>query len=55
MKTKPIEVIKTKTTSVTCSGRDVLYDHPKVYLEIDSSQGRIDCPYCGRTFKLESK
>jgi uncharacterized Zn-finger protein len=51
---EPVEIEETKSTSVTCSGRDVPYDHPRVFLEIDPDLGKIDCPYCGKRFKLES-
>jgi uncharacterized Zn-finger protein len=50
---KPVQIEKTKSTSVSCSGRDVPYDHPRVFLEINSLIGKIDCPYCGKCFELE--
>ncbi len=40
-------------TSVSCQGKEYPYDHPKVYLEIDPEIKKIDCPYCGKTFKLQ--
>jgi uncharacterized Zn-finger protein len=50
MKSSDIE--KTKSSSVVCMGREYPYDHPKVYLEIDESEGEILCPYCSRKFVL---
>lgn len=46
------EIINTYTTSVSCCGREAPFDHPKVYLEIDSLQGNITCSYCGKKFIL---
>ena len=47
-----LEVKKAKSKSVSCKGKEAPYDHPHVYLEIDSSIGYIDCPYCGKKFEL---
>lgn len=47
---KAVEKIKTYSTSVSCSGKDVPYDHPKVYLKIDSVKGEVECPYCSKRF-----
>ncbi len=47
-----IEIEKTNSTSVSCVGKESPYDHPKVYLEINPEVGRVECPYCGKTFTL---
>ena len=48
-----VEIIHTKTNSVSCAGKEVPFDHPKVYLEIDTDKGSIVCPYCSKKFVLE--
>lgn len=47
-----IEIEKTNSTSVSCKGKEAPYDHPKVYLEINKKIGKIECPYCSKTFEL---
>ncbi|MDR0296464.1 MAG: zinc-finger domain-containing protein [Rickettsia sp.] len=47
-----VEIIETISTSVSCSGKESPYDHPRVYLEIDSTKGSIMCPYCSKKFVL---
>ncbi len=42
------EEIFVDAQSVACDGGGVL-GHPHVWLAIPAT-GRIDCPYCGRTF-----
>jgi uncharacterized Zn-finger protein len=49
---KFIEIEKTNSTSVSCKGKEAPYDHPKVYLEINKEIGKIECPYCAKTFEL---
>jgi uncharacterized Zn-finger protein len=49
---QPIETEKVSSNSVSCKGKEAPYDHPKVYLEIDSEIGSIDCPYCSKRFTL---
>ena len=44
------EIAHSNSTSVFCNGKDVPYDHPKIFLEIDQSRGTIDCPYCSKHF-----
>ena len=46
------EIEKTDTKSVSCKGKEAPYDHPHIYLEINSEIGHIDCPYCGKKFEL---
>jgi uncharacterized Zn-finger protein len=48
-----VEIEKTKSTSVSCNGKEAPFDHPKIYLKIDIKLGKIDCPYCGKIFELE--
>jgi uncharacterized Zn-finger protein len=47
------EVEKTNTKSVVCSGRQVPYDHPTVYLEINITTNSVACPYCSKKFELD--
>ncbi|PCJ24942.1 MAG: hypothetical protein COA94_06865 [Rickettsiales bacterium] len=49
---EPVEIKQTKSKSVSCAGREVPLDHPKIYLEIDPKIAKIDCPYCGKRFEL---
>lgn len=48
----PHEIERTKSASVVCMGKDSIYDHPKVYLEINTKIGKIRCPYCNKEFQL---
>lgn len=48
-----VEVEKVKSQSVSCKGKEAPYDHPHLYLKIDSSIGSIDCPYCGKKFTIQ--
>jgi len=49
------DVIESFTASVSCFGKEIPFDHPKVYLEIDPQEGFIICPYCSKKFELEEK
>lgn len=49
-----MEIIETISTSVSCLGKEPPFDHPRIYLEIDSTKGSIVCPYCSKTFVLVS-
>lgn len=46
------ETIEVQHPEVACDGGGGPLGHPKVYLHIDSDDGRITCPYCSRTFTL---
>ena len=46
---KPPEIIEVDRERVGCDGGDGVGGHPLVYLTMDS-QGKVDCPYCGRRF-----
>jgi uncharacterized Zn-finger protein len=48
------EEIKVDIRKVLCMGLEYPYDHPKIYLEIPENKSHIDCPYCGKLFKLTS-
>ncbi|MFY9589351.1 zinc-finger domain-containing protein [Rickettsia endosymbiont of Halotydeus destructor] len=50
-----MEIVDSFFTSVTCAGKEVPFDHPKVYLEIDPKKQEISCPYCSKKFKLVKK
>lgn len=50
-----MEIVNSFITSVSCTGKEALYDHPKIYLEIPPENGEIFCPYCNRKFKLIEK
>ncbi|WP_425363303.1 zinc-finger domain-containing protein [Candidatus Tisiphia endosymbiont of Hybos culiciformis] len=50
-----VEIIETISTSVSCSGKESPYDHPRIYLEIDSTKGYIMCPYCSKKFVLSNE
>ena len=49
------EIEKTKSSSVTCMGKEFPYDHPKIYLEIDPGTNEVQCPYCSKKFVLNSE
>ncbi|MGA3306676.1 MAG: zinc-finger domain-containing protein [Stellaceae bacterium] len=43
------ETIETDQDSVACDGVAGSGGHPRVYLNLGPA-GRIECPYCSRTF-----
>ncbi len=43
----------TRILSVSCNGKNHLYDHPMVYLKIDVEIGSVQCPYCSKIFKYQ--
>jgi uncharacterized Zn-finger protein len=45
------ETITVETDRVACDGGGGPLGHPKVYLNL-GSDGRVECPYCSRTYKL---
>lgn len=49
------EIIRTNKTHVSCSGQEMPFDHPVIYLEIDTKEGEITCPYCSKQFVLNVK
>ncbi|MDX2144104.1 MAG: zinc-finger domain-containing protein [Rhodospirillaceae bacterium] len=50
-----LETIKVETTQVNCDGGGGALGHPRVYLHIKPEVGHIDCPYCGRRYKLSEQ
>ena len=52
----PPETIRIPTPRAMCDGSgpiDAALGHPRVYLEVDSATGFVDCGYCDRRFVLE--
>ena len=52
----PPETIRTISTRVACDGSGAVpaaLGHPRVYLQVDSDLGYVDCGYCDRRFVLE--
>jgi uncharacterized Zn-finger protein len=47
------EITYTNIQHVSCHGLEEPYDHPMIYLEIDKEIGKVECPYCSRTFVLK--
>ncbi len=47
---QPPETVEVETTKVACDGGTL--GHPRVYLDLGTER-RIDCPYCGRHFRLK--
>ena len=43
----------TNNRSVYCYGKEFPFDHPKIYLEINSKLGYVICPYCSKCFELK--
>ncbi len=52
---KTIEIVNTTNTSVSCSGKEIPFDHPTIYLKIDKTKNSILCPYCNKEFVLTSE
>lgn len=50
---EPVETIQVDTTHVNCDGGGGSLGHPRVYLQIKTEVGEIDCPYCGRHYVLD--
>jgi uncharacterized Zn-finger protein len=49
--TEVFETITVDTDRVACDGGGGPLGHPKVYLNL-GEQGRVECPYCSRTYVL---
>ena len=47
-----IEIEKVNSIHVSCSGKEEVYDHPKIYLKIDPKIGNVYCPYCSKKFEI---
>ncbi len=50
---QPFETVHVDSVTVACEGSGP-EGHPRVYLNLGSA-GRIECPYCSRTFVLKRK
>lgn len=37
---------------VVCHGEEVPYDHPAIYLQLNSKKNTAICPYCSKKFVL---
>ena len=49
--TEPFETITVDTDRVACDGGGGPLGHPKIDLNL-GAEGRVECPYCSRTFQL---
>lgn len=49
---EPPETIEVEEAAIACDGGGGALGHPRVWLHLDS-EGRVDCPYCGRRFVLK--
>jgi len=49
---QPFETVLVDTLVVACDGTDA-GGHPRVFLNL-KSDGKIECPYCSRTFVLKN-
>lgn len=47
------EIIHTQNKHVSCNGLEAPYDHPMIYLEIATTEGKVECPYCSKVFALD--
>ncbi len=48
---EPTDVVEVEEVEIACDGGDAAVGHPRVYLHI-GAEGHVDCPYCGRHFRL---
>lgn len=51
---KAFELIETQHHEVSCDGSGGALGHPRVFLHIDETKGRITCPYCSKTYVLKA-
>jgi uncharacterized Zn-finger protein len=49
---KAPEEIEVSTREVSCDGGGGASGHPRVFLNMGDKEF-VDCPYCGRQFRLE--
>ncbi len=47
-----LEEIEVTDRVVACDGGNLALGHPRVYLNM-GDQTKIDCPYCGRRYRLK--
>ena len=49
---EPAETVEVESSDVNCGGGTL--GHPRVFLNIKTDVGHLDCPYCGKRFILKS-
>lgn len=49
---EPVEIVEVSKSKVACEGESAALGHPRVFLNM-GDKSEIDCPYCGRRFKLK--
>ena len=49
---EPVEIVEVSKSKVACEGESGAAGHPRVFLNMGDKR-EIDCPYCGRRFKLK--
>jgi uncharacterized Zn-finger protein len=52
--TEPAETVEVERADVDCDGGGGALGHPRVFLNIKTDIGHLDCPYCGKRFILKS-
>jgi uncharacterized Zn-finger protein len=50
---KPFETIEVQEMEVACDGGAGGLGHPRVFLHLDKTSHRIQCPYCSRLYVLK--
>ena len=50
---EPLETIEVTSPVVKCDGGNGPLGHPTVYLNM-GEKTQVDCPYCGRLYKLKA-
>lgn len=48
---QPLETIEVNSREIVCDGGGGALGHPRVFLNM-GQKTEINCPYCGRQFKL---
>ena len=49
---EPVEIVEVSRSKVVCEGESGALGHPRVFLNMGDKR-EIDCPYCGRQFRLK--
>lgn len=50
---EPVETVEVDNSKVVCEGQGGALGHPRVFLNMGAAS-EIDCPYCGRRFRLKA-
>ncbi|SDG18809.1 NADH dehydrogenase (ubiquinone) Fe-S protein 6 [Limimonas halophila] len=51
---EPTEVVYVDREVIACDGgTDPSLGHPRVFLNMNTEDGLVDCPYCSRRFVLK--